>query len=243
MAQTAALIETLKRALRSHHLTYAEIARKLEMSEGNVKRMFATKRFTLDRVENICSLMQMELTDLLHLYEESRQRITRLTLEQEQELVQDLKLLLVAVSVRNHLNFNDILENYQISETECIRYLAKLDKLKIIDLLPQNRIKLRIDEGFRWRPNGPIECFFEKQIQSQFLKSDFSATLEKRLFLFGLLSDTSAQLLLNKIQAFSREFTDLHRQDSHLPLDKRHTIGIMLAMRPWEAEVFHPLLR
>jgi DNA-binding Xre family transcriptional regulator len=243
MAQVVALIDTLKQALKTHRLTYAEVADRLGMSEANIKRMFASKRITLDRMEDICRLMQMELTDFFRLYEESRQRISQLTMDQEKELVQDVKLLLVAVSVRNRLSFDDILSNYQISASECIRCLAKLDKLKIIDLLPNNRIKLRIDEDFRWLPNGPIERFFEKQIQGHFLKSSFSGELEQRLFLFGLMGDSSTQTLMHKMQALAKEFTDLHRQDSRLPLDKRHTIGFMLAMRPWDAEVFQSLVR
>jgi len=243
MAQTAALIETLKQALRSHRLTYSEVAQRLGMSEANVKRMFAAQRFTLDRLEDICRLMQMELSDLFQLYEESRQRITQLTEEQEHELVTDAKLLLVAVSVRNRLGFEDIVKNYRISETECIRCLAKLDKLKIIDLLPNNRIKLRIDEDFRWLPNGPIDRFFEKQIKNQFVKSRFSGEQAQRLFLFGLLSDSSVQVLMRKIQSLAKEFTDLHRQDADLPLEKRHNIGFLLAVRPWELEVFEPLQR
>jgi len=241
MAQTPALIDTLKQALKTHRLTYADISVRLSMSEANVKRMFAARHFTLDRLEAICGFMQMELSDLFELYEVSRQRITQLTQAQEQELVQDIKLLLVAVSVRNRLSFDDIINNYQLTHTECIRYLAKLDKIKIIDLLPNNRIKLRIDDDFRWLPNGPIERFFEKQIKNQFLKSTFKKELEHRLFLFGLLSESSIQVLLKKIQILSKEFSDLHRQDAMLPLDKRHTMGFMLAIRPWELEVFRPL--
>lgn len=241
MAQSEMLIDTLKLALKSHRLTYADVARRLGMSEANVKRMFASKRFTLERLEDVCKLMQLELSDLFQLYEESRQRITQLSEEQEEELMRDTKLLLVAVSVRNRLSFDDITGNYQLSKTECIRRLAKLDRLKIIDLLPNNRYKLRIDEDFRWLPNGPIERFFEKQIQSQFLKAGFNGELEQRLFLFGLLSDASAQVIINKMQALASELTELHRQDARLPLDKRHNIGVLLALRPWELEVFRPL--
>ena len=243
MAQTAALIDTLKQALKSHRLTYAEVARRLGMSEANVKRMFASQRFTLERLEEVCKLMRMELGDLFQLYEESRQRITQLSEDQEEELTRDTKLLLVAVSVRNRLGFDEIVGNYQVSKTECIRALAKLDKLKIIDLLPNNRYKLRIDENFCWLPDGPIERFFEKQIQNQFLKSGFNGELERRQFLFGLLSDASAQVMINKMQTLAKEFTELHRQDARLPLDKRHNIGFMLALRPWELEVFRPLRR
>jgi len=243
MAQTVELINTLKKALKSHHLTYAEVARRLDMSEANVKRLFVSKRFTLERLEDMCRLMEMDLSDLFQLYQESRQRISQLTLEQEKELIHDEQLLLVAVSVRNHLTFDEIIRNYQISETDCIRCLAKLDKLLIIDLLPNNRIKLRIDEDFHWILHGPIENFFHKKIQKQFLQSNFRGELEHRRFLFGLLGDSSSRLLLKKLKNLSKEFAELHRQDAHLPLDKRHNIGFMLAMRPWELEAFQPMLR
>ncbi len=243
MAQTEAIIDTLKQALKQQRLTYAEIARRLDMSEANVKRMFASKRFTLERLEDICRLIQLELSDLFQLYESSRQRITTLTIEQEKELVSDTLLLLVAVSVRNRLSYEEIITHYDISPTECIRYLARLDKLKIIDLLPNNRIKLRIDEHFHWLPNGPIERFYEKQIQTQFLKATFNGEMEERLFLFGLLGDNSNQLMLNKIKTLAREFAELHRQDANLPLSKRHNIGFMLALRPWDLDVFIPLHR
>jgi len=243
MAQTAELIKTLKKALKSHHITYAEVARRLDMSEANVKRLFVSKRFTLERLEDVCELMQMDLSDLFQLYQENRQRISQLTLEQEKELVNDEKLLLVAVSVRNHLTFEEIINNYQISETECIRCLAKLDKLMIIDLLPNNRIKLRIDEDFHWILHGPIEDFFHKKIQKQFLKSNFRGELEHRRFQFGLLGDSSTRVLLKKMHNLSKEFAELHRQDAQLPLNKRHNIGFMMAMRPWELETFQPMLR
>ena len=243
MAQTPALIDILKQSLKTHRLTYADIASRLEMSEANVKRMFAKKRFSLHRFEQICELMQMEMSDLFVLYEASRQRINQLTEQQEQELVGDEKLLLVAVSVRNQLSFEQIVEHYQISATECVQHLAKLDRLKIIDLLPDNRIKLRIDEYFGWLPGGPIERFFEREIQRQFLKSRFKGELEQRLFHFGLLGDTSSQIMIEKLKSLAHEFTELHKLDLHLPLHKRHNQGLMLAMRPWHLDVFDPLVK
>jgi DNA-binding Lrp family transcriptional regulator len=243
MAQTPALIDILKQSLKTHRLTYADIASRLEMSEANVKRMFAKKRFSMHRFEQICELMQMEMSDLFVLYEASRQRINQLTEQQERELVGDEKLLLVAVSVRNQLSFEQIVEHYQISATECIQYLAKLDRLKIIDLLPDNRIKLRIDEHFSWLPGGPIERFFEREIQRQFLKSRFKGELEQRQFHFGLLGDTSSQIMIEKLESLAHEFTELHKRDLHLPLHKRHNQGLMLAMRPWHLDVFDPLVK
>lgn len=242
MPQTTALLKTLKQALKDAGLTYQDVAQHLNMSEANVKRLFATQRVTLERLEQICALVQLELSDLFALYEESRKRITSLTREQENELVSDTKLLLVAVSVRNHLTYQDIIDQYQISPTECIQYLARLDRLKIIDLLPNNRIKLLIDENFKWITHGPIEQFFQQQIQNQFLKSNFNKDLELRLFQFGLLGDSSTHIMINKLKALALEFTELHRQDLNLPLEKRYSQGLLIAIRPWELEVFKPLI-
>ena len=243
MAQTEAFIETLKQVLRQHKITYADIGNALGMSEANIKRQFASKRFTLDRIESICQLMKMELTDLFQLYDDSRNRVSQLSIQQERELVQDTKLLLVAANVRNHLTFNDLLNHFHLDESECIQYLAKLDRLKIITLLPNNRIKLQIAEDFHWLPDGPIEQFFTKELQGQFLKSRFSGVNSQRRFLFGLLSEQSIQILMNKIQVLEKEFTELLRKDAKLPFEKRHSVGFMLALRPWQADLFNSLMR
>ena len=237
------LIETLKQALKAERLTYADVARHLSMSEANVKRLFSSKRFTLERLEQVCQIMDIELSDLFELHEQSMQQITHFTLEQERELVSDVKCLRVAVAVRNRLSFDDLLEEYDLTETECIHYLARLDRLKLIDLLPGNRFKLRITDDFRWLPNGPIEQFLEKQILNKFLKSRFNGELEQRLFLFGMLSESSLQIILNKMRGLEIEFTELMRQDAKLPMSKRRNLGFLLAMRPWEADVFEPYNR
>lgn len=243
MTQSSGLIETLKRVLKQRGVTYAAVARELNMSEANVKRLFASKRFSVARLEEVCRLLQMDLTDLVALYEESRQRVVHLTMAQEQELVRDVKLLLVAVSVRNRFNFDDILAHYQISSSECVRCLAKLDKLKLIDLLPGNRIKLRIGDDFRWLPGGPIERFFERQIQGPFMKSSFEGEQETRLFLFGVLSEPSRQAILCRLHGMAQEFSELLRRDAQLPLSGRKNVGFLLAFRPWDVELFTPLRR
>ena len=243
MAQSSALIETLKRALRSARITYADVAARLAMSEANVKRLFATQSFTLQRLEAICDMMHMDLADLFALYETARERVRHLTRQQEEELVGDIKLLLVAVSVRNQMKFDEIIERYRLTETETIRCLARLDRLGIIELLPNNRIKLLIDENFEWLHNGPIERFYENQIQEQFLDGRFEAEVELRQFQFGLLGEGASRSLIKKLRDLAQEFTELHRADMNLPLNQRYNMGLLIAMRPWEFGLFKPLLQ
>lgn len=241
MAQVKALINTLKKALKQNEMTYAEVAKQLKLSEANIKRQFSTERFTLDRLEDICKLIGLELTDLVALYQAERTQIQRLTLAQEQELVSDLQLLFVAVAVRNRLTFEEIMHHYKLDAASCIQCLAKLDRLKLIDLLPGNRIKLRVADNFHWIPNGPIERFFEQHIQVPFLRGGFTHENADRRFTFGLLGEASARTISRKCAQLVQTFNELHEQDSHLPLSSRQAVGLLTATRPWEFAAFQPM--
>lgn len=51
MSQTRLIVETLKRELRKQRITYRDVARRLDLSEASVKRLFSEKSFTLERIE------------------------------------------------------------------------------------------------------------------------------------------------------------------------------------------------
>ena len=56
MAQVSSLIETLKKQLKAHGKTYADVAAALDLSEASVKRLFAEESFTLQRLSLVCNL-------------------------------------------------------------------------------------------------------------------------------------------------------------------------------------------
>ncbi len=103
MANRKDLIEVMKNTLRSSGLTYADIGRQLKLSEISIKRGFAQRNFKLDRLEDICKLVDLELGDLMRLADEQETKISSLTIEQEEELIADTKFLLVAICVQKYL--------------------------------------------------------------------------------------------------------------------------------------------
>src|ERR1700739_4998994 len=135
--------------------------------------MFAQKNLRLERFEQICALMGLDISDLLQLAQEAETRITELTEEQERELVSDPKFLLVAVRPRDPWPTAHILETYRLSEPELVKMLTRLDRMRIIDLMPENRIKVRLARNFSWRKAGPIQRFFEERLQPDFFASSF----------------------------------------------------------------------
>jgi len=241
MAQTLHLINTLKKALKAHGLTYADIAKKIDMSEASIKRMFSEKNFTLNRLEQLCQCMELELSDLLTLMKEDETNISQLSDEQEKEIVNDLTLLLVTVCVLNRWTLDEISQRYKISETEGIQYLCKLDKLKIIDLLPKNKIKLLIASNFSWRENGPIQKFFQSKVEKEFFSSRFNKSNERLFVVNGMLANSSNIVFQKKMEKLVREFNELNDSDANLSLEERTGTTAVIAIRNWNYGVFEHL--
>lgn len=241
MTQIAGLLTTLKRELKGQGVTYADLATRLELSESSIKRMFSSSRLSLQRLESLCHAVGMEISDLVTKMGEARKRVAMLTEEQEREIADDPKLLLVAISVLNLWTFEEILATYELTEHEVVQLLAKLDRLAIIELLPLNRIRLIAASDFRWRTNGPIQRFFSKEVQPDFLKSTFTNPGEKLLFRSGMLSRGSNASLQKKMERLVAEFSELHQEDIGLPLAERFGSSILIALRPWEFDYFRAL--
>ncbi len=243
MSQLVVIFETLKQTLKQHNITYKQLAVSLEMSEANIKRMFSKQQFSLARLEQICEIAGLSLSDLFILVEGKKQKLLQLTLAQEQELIGNIKLLLVAACVRDGWTFNDIINDYQIDQFECTQLLAKLDRLNMIQLLPNNQYKILISQDFSWIPNGPLERFMEKEGISKFLASSFVGENNFRFYIRGTYSQMSISIIEKKLNQLKKEIAQLNQEDAMLPVTKRQHIGLLLAMRPWELESFQKLRR
>jgi len=243
MSQTRPLIDTLKLELRRQRITYKQVATALNLSETSVKRLFSEEAFSVKRLEKVCELLHMDISDLVHMMEKNIDMTMQLTHEQETELVSDVKLVLIAMLLMNKLQFAEILASYEISEPEGIQLLARLDRMRIIELQPGNRVKLMISQNFKWIPGGPIQRFFESKVQSEFLASSFTGAGEFRIFVSGMIPRTANTEIIKKIQHLAQEMNDMNIESESLPLEQRFGTSLMMAIRPWEISVFEELRR
>lgn len=243
MAQTANLIETLKKLLKRQGKTYLDVAKCLDLSEASVKRLFSGRNMSLQRLDSVCSLLNIEISDLVREMQHDQQRLSELSHQQEQEIVSDLPLLLVTVLVLNHWTMQDIMRYFKFTQVECIRHLTRLDQLNIIELLPNNRIKLLVDTNFKWRQYGPIQQFFLQRIEKEYFKSRFQSETETLQVINGMLSKESNAVFQRKIQRLVAEFESMNKDDAGLPIAERFGTTVLLAMRDWDYEGLYGELR
>jgi transcriptional regulator with XRE-family HTH domain len=243
MATSAGLVDVLKRELRTRGITYAQVARKLNLSEASVKRMFSRKDFSLKRLDQVCQLTHSDFSDLARTLSREENLVSQLTHEQENEIASNIKLFLVAVCALNHVTPEQIVEIYNISQAECIQLLLKLDRIGFIRLQPNNRIKLLISHDFAWLPDGPIQRFFKQHAHGDFNRSRFDSPDEYFLAVNGMLSGSSRATIVARLKRIAREFSELHNDDVRLPATQRLNMTMLVAIRHWEMQAFTELRR
>ncbi|WP_454259897.1 helix-turn-helix domain-containing protein [Pseudoxanthomonas mexicana] len=155
MAVSVDLIDALKRCLRAQELTYRELAARIRMSEAAVKRMFSRRAMSLQRLEQICEVLDVGLAELSAEASRGRKAMAQLSEAQEQALVDDPRLLMALFLTLNRWREDDVMGHFGFTTAQWTGLLVKLDRLGIIELMPGNRGRALTARNFRWRADGP----------------------------------------------------------------------------------------
>ncbi|MFN8751476.1 MAG: helix-turn-helix domain-containing protein, partial [Betaproteobacteria bacterium] len=230
-------------ALRAKRITYAEVARRLDLSEASVKRLLSRGGLTLERFEQICQVAGIRMVELVRETDRGKDMVSQLELSQERVIMADVRLLLVAVCALNHLSADDMVAVYDLTKAEVIKLLLKLEKIDFLELLPENRIRLKVSRTFSWHPNGPIQQYFKARAQNEFFRAHFDGDNEIMLLSNATLTPATQAQLVQRLKRVANEFTELHEESKHMPLGERRSTTLLLAIRPWELDEFRALRR
>jgi transcriptional regulator with XRE-family HTH domain len=243
MSTTQALIDRLKAELKSAGLTYAALARELGMAESSVKRMFARGEMPLTRVDEICRVLKTDFSDLARQVADVAPQGRELTLEQEKAVVADRKLLLMAICCLSQWTYEQIVATYTFSGAECVKYLAQLDRLGVIELRPLNRYRLHVAKTFRWRADGPVMRYFRKEVLADYYSGDFNDEGEMLMLVHGQIGRSLAALFNERLQRVAQDFAQQHLADQRLPADQKRSYTVLISMRSWLFAAFRDLKR
>jgi len=230
-------VEALKKSLRARGLTYAQLARRLGLSEPSVKRMFSRGSFTLARIEQILRVLELELYDIARLSRGHPAGPAALTPEQESVLARDERLLSVFWLVLNDRSFEEILQEFAIARAELTLAFARLARARLIDWGPRERARLAVPRDFQWRAGGAVKKAYGTRVMQEFLGGRFDAPGELLRFEARDLSADSVAVLRRKLERLIAEFNESAEVDSTLPGRRRTAFGLLVACRPWEFSV------
>jgi transcriptional regulator with XRE-family HTH domain len=239
VSETTQIIDILKQTLKTRGLTYKDVARRVGLSEGSIKRVFSAETFTLQRLESICSAIGVSMGELMRAAANSHEAGSQyLSLEQEQLLAADSRLLACFYLLLNGRSSAEILKRMDLSERGLRELYVKLDNARLIELQPRLKVRLRVGPVVSWRLDGPVHSVYEQQVKNEFLRSEFHGSDEVLHFRSAELSEASTRILIRKLAQLAHDFAELATLDVGLPASEKKNVALLAAFRPWVFSMF-----
>ncbi len=233
MRQIEPLLDILKKALKSKGVTYKDLAQRLNLSEASVKRHFSSGDLSLNRLEEICQLVDLNFLELCkQIGERESSEGWYLSVEHEKVFSEKPRLFYFYILLRAEKTLANILKNYEIEMPEAESFLLTLDKLNLIELHPANKYKIKKVGLFRLRRDGPIGRTLFERTKKEFLQDDFVG--DEKFLRFSLMGIHQGQVkkfqmkidkMIQEMQEEAKFFSD---DDPNM-----NETGILIALRPW----------
>lgn len=243
MSSTRDLVTALKAELKAAGITYADLAVHLGMAESSIKRMFAQADMPLSRIDEVLRVLHLDFAELARRVVDSQPLRRELTQAQEEAVVADRKLLLVAICCLSQWTFEQIVGTYAITEAECVQRLTQLDRLGIIELRPLNRYRLLVAKTLRWRPQGPVMAYFREHVVEDFFDGDFGGEGELLMLVHGQIGRSLSAAFNERLARVAQDFAQQHLADQKLPAEHKRPYTLVIGMRSWLFSVFRDLRR
>lgn len=225
---TKMIFSALKEELKQAHISYKDIALSLNLSESSVKRMFSKEKMPLNTFIKICDLHNIDIGNIINRSNDTL--FNQLSEKQESIIAQNDKSILITSCILNGYTLKEIIQEYNLEYTEVLKMAILLDKIKIITLLEQDRIKLNISKTFTWIKDGPIESFFKTHGIADFLNAS-KATYK---FNFSLLNKDDVEEINKSIIDLIINFS----QKSTKKTNSSENYGLLIALHPWIPSIF-----
>ena len=161
-----------------------------------------------------------------------------LSLEQEQLLASNARLLACFYLLLNGRSSAEIMDRMDLSERSLRELYVKLDAARLIELQPRLKARLRVGPVVSWRMDGPVHQVYEQQVKAEFLQSEFHANDEVLHFRSAELSEASTRVLIRKLEQLARDFAELATLDVGLPAAEKKNVAMLAAFRPWVFSMF-----
>jgi transcriptional regulator with XRE-family HTH domain len=151
------LIAALRSILKTRKITYATIAKDLGVSEATIKRFFTGHDGSVGRIEEICESLSISFADLVEQARSRGETTYELTYDQEAFFAENLNYYAFFKELSFfRLTPQEIRSKHGLNANSLPRYLRRLEKLGLIEWLPGDRVKVKVQGTQNWITNGPL---------------------------------------------------------------------------------------
>jgi len=211
MSQKTLILEGLKALIRAQGVTYAQLAKKLKISESSIKKYFSESRMTLDVLDQICIALNTNVDEILSQSRELNEPLKRrFRLDQEDFLAESDLHFYIFFHILRGISSQEILSKLnETSKLDFHRCIRSLEQLELIRTQPKGGIIALFSFGASIQAHGPLWKKFHGTAISEFFKADFSIPKAHLNLCVGYLSQQNAKALQAKLFQIEQEFSIL----------------------------------
>jgi transcriptional regulator with XRE-family HTH domain len=225
------ILAALKSALRAKNLTYKKLAARLLVHETTVKRNLNGRGLSLEFLERICNLADLRMSELLELAQDGEDsRHHHISIRQESGLASNLLSTFFLLLLQRKWTPDDIREEFRLSEAQLVHHLVRLDRLGVIKLLPNNRVRVLIGRHPDWKSGGPMRQTFNRWLGQQFANMDYPRGMFEVETV--KIAPSSLALVQSLMKDFSEAIIRIGERDHQLRGERQDWYSILVAARP-----------
>lgn len=230
---TAALLAELRAELKSRSIRVADLAGMLGVAEPTVWRWLRGEGLALDRLDQICGVLDLDLRDLVA-RSEPRQE-DAFTLAQERVLAADRGLALVFFAILHGAQPRDLEGEFALPRDRLDRHLERLQRLGLVESRGGGRVRSKVRRSVRWRRGGPLSVAFEQTVKPLFLSMDFGSREALYVSDMVALSEGGRARVQALFEAVRDDIHTIVEQERSARLPGRSWTGLLMLSRPFDA--------
>jgi transcriptional regulator with XRE-family HTH domain len=225
------ILAAVKSALRARSLTYKTVAARLGVHEATVKRNLNGRGLSLEFLERVCNLADLRMAELLEMSRDGEDvGQHQISLRQESGLASNLLSTFFFLLLQRKWTPEEIRAEFRLTEAQLVNHLVRLDRLGVIKLLPNNRVRVLIRRHAGWKTGGPIRQTFNRWLGQQFATMDFPRGMFEVETV--KIAPSSLALVQSLMKDFSEAIIRIGERDHQLPGEQLAWYSVLVATRP-----------
>ncbi len=207
--------DVLKRVLKTRRMTYADLAERMGVSEPTVKRLFVERDCKFSRLESICHLLDLSISEVLDIADRAEEPVLQFSREVEQVLADTPALFHFFLLLRDEMTADEIASIYGLDDADLHLYARDLERLGLVTIGPAGQVAPDSSGPIRLSADGPLHTVHAR-LNIDFLKRAITEAIENPqayVTLSRRMRPETARLLEQDVAAMCERITKLARQD------------------------------
>jgi len=209
------IFDMLKRVMRARGMSYRDLGDRLGVSEPSIKRMFSQRDCKMSRLDRICDILDISLSDLEAGAERYDEDPISLGQDIELRFAEDVSLFTFFILLREGLSAERIGEAFGLDQFDLFFYARDLEAMALAEVGPGGAISRLEKRPIQFRHDGPLNRI-HSALNIEFIRQCIETEARSFMTVSRQLRPETVRLIEEELNALRRKITTLARQDQLL---------------------------